>query len=144
MVHVGIFESFRRPMPTSIPPGRDIPDAPLIIAALFRLRRRAAGQIGYRTMVYQFFNWWPAIYHWHIAISFSNPASLLKTKKPSDWMVFLFGAASQICCSIVGHQLLSWFPAICHWHIALSFSNLIFLFKTKRPSERMAFLFWSC
>ena len=35
MVHVGIFGSFRRAMPTSIPLGRDIPDAPLIIAALF-------------------------------------------------------------------------------------------------------------
>ena len=35
MVHVGIFRPFRSPIPASIPLGRNIPDAPLIIAALF-------------------------------------------------------------------------------------------------------------
>ena len=42
----------------------------------------------------------------------------------SDGHRLLDTAASQICYGIVVDQFLNWSPAICHRHIAFSYSNL--------------------
>ena len=47
-----------------------------------------------------------------------------KRKRHPDGCLKKYIGTGQICYSTVGNQFLNWLPAICHRHIAFSFSNL--------------------